>query len=118
MYDTYIITCDEANYILPINIHMHRKYGKNLNKLYCLGYNKPNYDFDENIEFVSLKNKRENKNNWFIDIYNYLNNIEDEFIIFSVDDLPLINYVSKDALNFVNSYLENNKDTAIFMEQV
>mgnify|MGYP001317359220 FL=1 len=111
--NTYIITCDEAQYILPINIYMHKKYSNNTGDLICLGYSKPNYNFDDNIKFVSLKRKRD-RSTWFLDLYNYFNTLDDEYLIFSVDDLPLINYINIEAFNYATSYLKNNKDVAVF----
>lgn len=111
--NTYIITCDEAQYILPINLYLHKKYSNNTGKLFCLGYTKPSYTFDNDVKFISL-NKKRDRSKWFIDLYNYFDSIDDEFLIFSVDDLPLINYIDIEAMKYVISYLKNNKDTAVF----
>ena len=81
--------------------------------IYLLGYSIPNIEYDDNVTFISLKPKRI-KSEWFNDIANYFKSIEDNIIIFSVDDIPIIHYVNKDFLNFSINYILNNKVALIY----
>ena len=49
-----------------------------------------------------------------MDNYNYLKSINDEYIMFTIDDNPIIDYVDKNALNYVLDFIKNNKDVGIF----
>ena len=110
----YIITCDEAQHILPTTIYFLNKYFYCKLKIIILGYTKPEYIFPNNVDYVELKNgEKRNKNTWLKDIYNYFNNIDDEYVIFSVDDVPVIDYVNLDYLNTVIEFMKKNNTIII-----
>jgi len=108
----YLITCDESVWITYYTTKLINKYLPNIN-IYLLGYSVPKIDYDKNVTFISLKSKR-NKITWFRDISDYLKTIKDDIIIFSVDDLPIIDIVNKDFLEYCIDYINKNKVALIY----
>tara|TARA_B100000900_G_scaffold390414_1_gene384127 strand:- start:102 stop:1058 length:957 start_codon:yes stop_codon:yes gene_type:complete len=107
---TIFITCDESQFIIPFTCYLNKKYFPK-SPVYILGYTNPNFNLPEDCHFVELKNgKKRDKNTWFMDIYNYLNNIDDEYVIFTVDDNPVTDYVNIDDLNYTLDFIKNEKN--------
>lgn len=109
MLKSYIITSDYSQFILPITMYLYKKYRPNT-ELYCLGYTKPDIEFKDNFHFVELKNgEKRDISSWFNDLYNYFNSIDDEHLFFSTDDIPVIDKIDEDAMNFCMDYIKKNK---------
>lgn len=108
----YLITCDESVWITYYTTKLINKYLPNI-KIYLLGYSIPNIEYDKNVTFIRLKPKRI-KSEWFNDVANYFKNIEDEIIIFSVDDVPIIDDVNINLLEDYINYINDNKVALIY----
>ena len=109
----YLITCDESQYIIPVTDYLINKYSNGLEVNY-LGYTNPNYKLSNKSNFIELTNgNKRNINNWFSDLYNYFNSIDDEYVIFSVDDNPIVDYLDIESLEFAVNYMNNNKEIGI-----
>ena len=108
----FMITCNESQFILPTTCYLINKYSDEF-EINILDYKKPEYELGENVNFISMGENR-NIDNWFSDIYLKLSEIDDEYIIFTVDDMPLIDYLDGKVLDFVKEYLDKNKDIACF----
>ena len=107
--NTIFITCDESQFIIPFTCYLNKKYFPQ-SPVYILGYTNPKFNLPHDCHFVELKNgKKRDKNNWFMDIYNYLNTIDDENVIFTVDDNPITNYVNMDDLKHTLDFIKNEK---------
>jgi len=110
----YLLSSDFSHEITPITCYLCNKYLSNLD-INILSYTKPDFKLPSNVNFIELNNGNKRiESNWFMDNYNYLNSIDDEYIMFTVDDNPLIDYVNIDALNYVLDFIKNNKDVGIF----
>ena len=107
-----MITCDESVWITYYTTKLINKNLTNI-KIYLLGYSIPNIEYDKNVTFISLKPKRI-KSEWFNDVANYFKNIEDEIIIFSVDDVPIIDDVNINLLEDYINYINDNKVALIY----
>ena len=108
----YIITCDETIWVTYFTTRLVNKYLKNVN-IYILGYNNLVNDYEENVTFVSLGNKR-NERTWYQDIYKFFNSIEDEILIMMLDDFPINDSVNLEYLDYCISYLQNNNAALIY----
>jgi hypothetical protein len=94
---------------------MQKYSNKNVNIRY-LGYTNPQYTLSEKSKFIELLDGNpRNKNNWFLDLYNYFNSIDDEYVVFTVDDNPLKDYLKFEHLEYAMDYLKNNKDIGILL---
>ena len=85
----FLITCDESQHILPVTVYLLNKYFNTKLNIVILGYTKLKYNFPNNVQYIELKQgEKRDKTRWFRDVYNYFNTIKDEYVIFSVDDVP------------------------------
>tara|TARA_B000000475_G_C16005319_1_gene450663 strand:+ start:1459 stop:2406 length:948 start_codon:yes stop_codon:yes gene_type:complete len=110
----YLVSSDFSHDITPITCYLYNKYLPGLN-INILSYTKPDFELPSNVNFIELNNGNKRvESNWFMDNYDYLNSIDDEYIMLTVDDNPLIDYVNIDALNYVLDFIKNNKDVGIF----
>ena len=110
----YLLSSDFSHDITPITCYLYNKYLPGLN-INILSYTKPDFELPSNVNFIELNNGNKRiQNNWFIDNYNYLKSIDDEYIMFTIDDNPIIDYVDKNALNYVLDFIKKNKDVGIF----
>ena len=110
-----LITCDESQYILPVSVYLINKYFHTKLNITILGYTKLEYKFPNNVEYIELTNgQTRNKNNWFYDIYNYFDKINDDYVIFSVDDVPVLNYVNLDHLEFMVNFMKKHDSSVLY----
>ena len=110
---TIFITCDESQFIIPFTCYLNKKYFPQ-SPVYILGYTNPKFNLPHDCHFVELKNgKKRDRNNWIMDIYNYLNSIDDEYVIFTVDDNPITDYVNMDDLNYTLNFIKNDKNIGL-----
>lgn len=111
----HIISCDESQHILPVTIYLLNKYFHTKLEIVILGYSKLDYHFPINVTYIELLNgKKRDKSKWFHDIYNYFNTINDEYIIFSVDDNPILNYVNLNELESIIYFMKKNNSSICY----
>lgn len=107
------MTSDESQSIIPFSCYLNKKYFPE-SDIYILGYTDVKYNLPEKCYFIELnKGNKRNINNWFMDICNYLNTINDEYIIFTVDDNPLTDYININDINYTINKLKNNKNIGL-----
>tara|TARA_Y100000816_G_scaffold291421_1_gene282709 strand:+ start:2597 stop:3475 length:879 start_codon:yes stop_codon:yes gene_type:complete len=106
----YLSTCDKTSYILPATIYLYKKYINTLiPKFKVLGFSKPNLPDWENVDFIELSNEPQNISKWSWYLYNYFKNIDEENIFLVLDDFFPINYLNKNAYEFVINFMKQNK---------
>lgn len=106
--NVYIITSDKTYHILDISLYFWNKYMPYNNKI-VLGFNhgKEYCDKYQNIKFLSIGNNQDiNKFTHYL--FNYLQNISDNYIILSLDDFFPLSPIKNDLLNLVYSKMKNN----------
>ena len=104
----YLLTSDKTYYILNLSLYMWKKFLPNYSTIKVLGFNKGKEICDNyNVEFVSL-GKSQNINMFTKYIYDYLEDIPDEFIILSLDDFFPINPIKLNLLSQVKQKMINN----------
>ena len=100
----FFITTDESQYILPVTDYLMEKYSNKEINICYLGYSNPQYKLSEKSKFVELNNgEKRNINQWFSDLYRYFNSIDDEYVVFTVDDNPLRNPLNIIDFEYVSS---------------
>lgn len=103
----FITTCDSRiDKTIELYEYCMSKYWPT-SDVYILGYKQPEYKSNF-INFISLgSDMGPDKLNE--QLFEYFSSIEDNNFIFHVDDMPLINYVDTDIINYVRELLQNNK---------
>jgi len=105
-HNIYMVTCDKTNHILRLTIPLFDKYWyieKNVN---ILGFNKPDMELPPDYSFTSMRPKQLSIDDWGNDIANVLENVEDEYIIFMLDDYTPIDYLNIEIYNKLCSLME------------
>lgn len=103
----YITTCDSNIFVIKYFQYFFNKYwGKHI-KVKILGFNPPDFNLEENIEFVSLgKEQIGGAKGWSNYLIDYFSNIDDEYFIFGIDDFmisrPVDEEVFSTALELIN----------------
>jgi hypothetical protein len=94
----YITTCDDNQFVIKYFQYFFNKYwGKHM-KVKILGFNEPDFDLDENFEFVSLgKEQIGGAKGWSNYLIDYFSSIEDEYFIFGIDDFMIARPVDEEV---------------------
>jgi hypothetical protein len=83
----YIPICDQNLWILKVYFHLFRKFWGDDQKVVVLGFSEPDFDIPDNFTFVSLDNEQVGgASKWTRYLYDYFSSIEDEHIIFTLED--------------------------------
>lgn len=83
----YIPICDDNLWVLDIYSFLFKKFWGNKQKVVWMGFKKPEKELPKNFTFVSLAEKQEGgSTKWTRYIHDYLVSIDDEYIIFSLED--------------------------------
>lgn len=95
----FIPCCDESLPIVKLNSYLFDKFWPDAEVVY-LGFKKPDYEFyNDNHSFVSLSENQEGgSSKWTRHIFSFMKNIEDEYVIFSIDDYLLTDYPNLDMV--------------------
>jgi len=101
-YKVYIPISDPNLWVLEILSKMYTKYWPKQQQFVVMGFSPPSFNLPPNWEFVSLAEKQEGgASHWTHYIYNYLSNIEDEYVIFSLEDFVPVDHFRDDIFKKV-----------------
>lgn len=111
----YIPCCDSSLEIVKINSFLFNKFWPEANVVY-LGFSKPEYDFyNKNHSFISLAERQEGgPSRWTRYLYDFFKNIEDEIVLFSIDDYLLCDNPVNAQLEFAINLIKNNTNIGRF----
>ena len=111
----YIPCCDESLPIIKINSYLFNKLWPEA-EVHYLGFQKPDYEFyNKNHFFHSMAPKQEGgASRWTRYLHEFLSNIEDESIIFSIDDYWLCQKPNTSMIELANSILKGNPKVGRF----
>lgn len=93
----YISTSDKSIHCIEAFQYTFNKYWSNSQKVYILGYQQPKFKLENNFQFISLG--QDNGPRIANDLINFFTELNEEYFIYTVDDLPLISLVDKNILN-------------------
>ena len=104
----YITTCDANMFVLKYFQYFFNKYwGKHM-KVKILGFNHPDFPLADNFEFISLGTEQiGGASGWSNYLIDYFNNIDDEFILFGIDDFMIARPVDEEAYHTCLALLDN-----------
>jgi len=102
-----IATSDNSSYILKPFAWLFDKHCPEC-EIEILGYSVfP--ELPERYKCISLAEKQESFNTWAINLYSYIKDIKDEFVIFGLDDFFVTKPVNYNILNSVVEIMERHK---------
>ena len=83
----FIPICDQNLWILKIYFYLFEKFWGSEQEVVILGFTRPDFELPKNFTFVSLADKQEGgAKKWTRYLYNYFKTIDDEYVIFSLED--------------------------------
>lgn len=103
-----MVTCDKTQWILPIAFYFFNKYLPKECHVTVLGFNKPSIEFPDNISFYSM-GFQQNIQQWSWDIYNFTKTINQEYLLFLLDDFFLFNHLRMDKLSEIITMMDQDK---------
>ena len=79
--------CDENLWVLKPYIHLFKKFWSDEQKVVIMGFEEPDFELPDNFTFVSLAPEQKGgASNWTKYLYDYFSSIDDQHIIFSLED--------------------------------
>ena len=114
-FKIYIPCCDDSLPIVKINSYLFNKFWPQAKVVY-MGFKEPEFDFySENHEFVSLAPKQEGgSNNWTRYMHEYIKTINDDVLMFSIDDYLLCTLPDEAMLNIALKLISKNDNIGRF----
>jgi len=102
-----IATSDNLSYILKPYAWLMDKYIPEITDIEVLGYSVfP--ELPEKYKCISLAQQQVSLDTWTRNLYNYIKTIEDEFVVFGLEDLLPIRSIDYNILNPAIEYMRNN----------
>lgn len=102
----YVFTSNDYMRCLPIWVYCFNKFWGN-KKVTILGYDVPNYDFPDNIEYVSLGEQVGGPKNWSTPIRDYLMNIDFDHIQWCTEDSFLFGF-NEEIYYYLTNKIKND----------
>ena len=111
----YIPCCDASLDVVKINSYLFNKFWPDAKVVY-LGFSKPEYDFyNKNHTFVSMAPEQiGGSSSWTRYIHDYLATVEDELVLFSIDDYLVCKPPDGEMLDAVVSLMNKNQKIGRF----
>lgn len=104
----YITTCDPNIFILKYFQYFFNKYWDKNMKVKVLGFNKPNFNFYDNFEFISLGTEQVNgAKGWSNYIIDYFQQINENYFIFGIDDFMIARPVDLEIYQTAKQLMSN-----------
>lgn len=111
----YIPCCDESLPIVRMNSYLFDKFWPEAKVVY-LGFEKPKFDFfNSNHEFYSLAPKQEGgSSKWTRYLYNFIKDLDDDLLVFSIDDYLLADVPNFDMLQIASDIMNKSDKVGRF----
>ena len=105
----YISTCDKTKDVLKANFLLMEKYWPVKKNVTVLGYSGDNISLPDNYSFLSMFPSQNSIDSWAMDIYATLNQTTEEYLIFMLDDMLMIDYFDVDLFNVLLEKMKHDK---------
>ena len=111
----YVNTCDATMEFLPIWTYFYDKYWKPAQDVVILGYSKPEFNLPDNYIYHSMSAVQEDGvNNWSTYLRQYFEWIDDEYILWGIDDHIIADDVDQDILTHAVKLMNEDKTIGRF----
>ena len=106
--NVYIPTCDANMFIVKYFQYFFNKYwGKHM-KVKILGFNPPDFELDDNFEFISLGPEQlGGAKGWTNHLLDFFEKIDDEYFVFGLDDFMISRPVDLDLFETCKQLLND-----------
>ena len=99
-YKIFVSTSNDYHRCLLPFAYLFNKFWSNKQEVVFLGYNKPNFNLPPNFSFKSLGVQRGPKY-YAEDLRTFLQSIDDQYFIYTMEDQFILDYVNLDILNIL-----------------
>ena len=99
-YKIFVSTSNDYHRCLLPFAYLFNKFWSNKQEVVFLGYNKPNFNLPPNFSFKSLGVQRGPKY-YSEDLRIFLQSIDDQYFIYTMEDQFILDYVNLDILNIL-----------------
>jgi hypothetical protein len=111
----YVNTCDATMEFLPIWSYFYDKYWKPAQDVVVLGYSKPDFELPNNYTYHSMSSTQQGGvNNWSTYLRQYFEWIDDEYILWGIDDHIIADDVDQDILTHAVKLMNEDKTIGRF----
>jgi len=106
----FLNTCDATLHFLPIFNYFFEKYWTIDQEIILLGYSQPRCKLSNRIKFISMSPIQEGGvNGWATYLKRYFDSIEDEFIMWGIDDHLVVEYVDETIVNHMINLIKSDE---------
>jgi len=107
--------CDETLYTLKMSSYLFDKYWPSQTKIDVIGFKKPDFEISSKMNFVSIDiQQKGGAKSWSKYILQYLQQVQEEQIIFTLEDFFPTKEPNLNLLNSVNQLLKKDKKIGRF----
>lgn len=105
----YLNTCDATMHFLPIFNYFFEKYWNVDQEVIMLGYSNPPVQLPSKMKFISMSPiQHGGVNGWATYLRKYFESIEDEYIMWGIDDHLVVNYVNEEILSHMIDLIKSD----------
>jgi len=105
--NVYVSTCKPYYPLIKIFAFLFNKFwDKNIN-VTILGYEPYEEELPDNFKFVSMAPTQHDVSQWSTDVARFMRSIDDEYIIFTPEDLLIYDHVDIDLFDRICNYLSD-----------
>lgn len=105
----FIPICDDNLWVMKTYFYLFKKFWGDEHEVVIMGFKPPDFELPNNFSFVSLADKQEGgSSRWTKYIYDYLKSIEDDQIIFSLEDFFPIQKPNLEILSYLHKEMKTN----------
>lgn len=97
----YINTCDATMFFLPVFNYFFEKYWDIDQEVIILGYKVPEFPLPERYKYISMSDVQTGGvNSWSTYLKNYFESIDDDIIMWGIDDHLVVDSVNSDIISY------------------
>tara|TARA_R110002020_G_scaffold25813_2_gene83551 strand:- start:916 stop:1644 length:729 start_codon:yes stop_codon:yes gene_type:complete len=106
-FNVYVSTCKPYYPLIEIFAYLFNKFWDDTIKVIILGYEPYKKELPNNFKFVSMAPTQHSVSQWSTDIAKFMRSIDDEYVIFTPEDLLIYDKVDVNLFNKICKYLSD-----------
>lgn len=106
--ENLVFTSNNYIHLTKIYAYLYNEFWTPTRKVKILGYNIPNFNFPNNFEYISLGKQIGGVENWSTSLRKYIESLTSKYIIWSTEDLFIIENVNLDIYIYLLSMMKND----------